>query len=102
MYCVGPADHCQVHPDDTEEYIILVNTNRINRLNLTAAIYHNLVIGLQNGVAIDYHYNIDRMYWTDVSYGHIRSAPLSTGYPVVTLVSGKMQWSVLLPVINLI
>ena len=79
-----------MQPDNTEEYIILVNTNRINRINLTAVTYQTLVTGLQNGVALDYHYDIDRMYWTDVTYGHIRSAPLSTGYPVVTLVTGKM------------
>jgi len=79
-----------VQPHNTEEYIIVVNTNRINRINLTAATYQTLVTGLQNGVALDYHYDIDRMYWTDVTYGHIRSAPLTTGYPVVTLVTGKM------------
>ena len=49
-----------------------------------------MVAGLSNGVAIDYDYYNDRMYWTDVSRGHIKTAPLSTGYPITTLVTGKM------------
>ena len=31
---------------------------------------------------------INRMYWTEVQYGHINMAPLTAAYPIITLVSG--------------
>ena len=58
---------------------------------LNGTSYQTIVRGLQNGVAIDFHYYNNRIYWTDVSLGHIRTAPLTTGYPINTIVSGIMM-----------
>ncbi|XP_065914777.1 low-density lipoprotein receptor-related protein 5-like isoform X2 [Dysidea avara] len=81
----GPAVGCQGNPDP---YLIFITINNISRVNIDGSGNETIVTGLSNGVAIDYDYYNDRMYWTDVSLGHIKTAPLSTGCPITTLVSG--------------
>jgi len=83
---VGPAVVCQGNPDP---YLIFITVNNINKVNIDGSSNQTIITGLSNGVAIDYDYYNDRMYWTDVTRGHIRAAPLSTGYPITTVVSGK-------------
>ena len=85
-YTIGPAVGCQGNPDP---YLIFITINNISRVNIDGSGNETIVTGLSNGVAIDYDYYNDRMYWTDVSLGHIKTAPLSTGCPITTLVSGK-------------
>ena len=84
-HTVGTGSGCQTN---TDPYLIFVTTNDIRRINIDGTGSQTLVTGLSNGVGIDFHYNKDRMYWTDVSLDHIRTAPISTGYPITTLVSG--------------
>jgi len=76
-------------PDETEAFLLFVSTNSIHRINFDATGYQTIVTGLSNGVAIDFNYFNNRIYWSDVGHGHIRSAPLTTGSPIVTLVSGS-------------
>jgi len=85
---IGPSAICQTDPDEIEAFLLFVSTVDIRRINFDATGYQTLVTGLSNGVAIDFDYINDRIYWSDVNYGHIRSAPLSTGSPITTLVSG--------------
>ena len=88
MYCcIGPTLGCQENPDP---YLIFITFNNISRVNIDGNNSQTMVAGLNNGVAIDYDYYNDRMYWTDVSRGHIKTAPLNNGYLITTLVTGKM------------
>lgn len=88
-YFAGPFVSCQTDPDEIEAFLLFVSTYDIRRINFDATGYSTIVRGLRNGVAIDFDYFNDRIYWSDVSYGHIRTAPLSTGSPIRTLVTGK-------------
>ena len=88
----GPALRCQANLNDTDPYLIFITLNDVRRSEINGTSSDQIVVtGLQNGVAIGFHYYYNRMYWTDVSQGHIRTAPLSTGYPVNTLVSGTIN-----------
>jgi len=88
IHFVGPFVSCQTDPDEIEAFLLFVSTYDIRRINFDATGYSTIVRGLSNGVAIDFDYFNDRIYWSDVGYGHIRTAPLSTGSPVRTLVTG--------------
>ena len=85
---IGLVRSCQANPDDVEPFLIFITPNDVRRSTVNGTNYQTIVGGLQNGVAIDFHYYNNRIYWTDVSLGHIRTAPLTTGYPVNTIVSG--------------
>ena len=88
MFLIGSFASCQTDPDEIEAFLLFVSTVDIRRINFDATGHQTLVTGLSNGVAIDFDYFNDRIYWSDVNHGHIRSAPLSTGSPITTLVSG--------------
>jgi len=76
-------------PDDAESFLIFITLNDIISSTVNGTNYQIMVAGLQNGVAIHFHYYNDRIiHWTIVSHGPSRTAPQSTGYPVNTLVSG--------------
>ena len=89
-FLVEPVISCQIHPDEIEPFLIFANIDSIGKINIDGTGYHTLISGLRNGVAIYYDYYADRMYWTDADDGHIKTAPLSTGYPIITLVSGNL------------
>ena len=85
---IGPFVSGQTDPDEIEAFLLFVSTYDIRRINFDATGYQTIVTGLSNGVAIDFDYFNNRIYWSDVSRGHIRSAPLTTGSPITTLVTG--------------
>ena len=90
VFCEGPFVCCQTDPEEIEAFLLFVSTRDIRRINFDATGYSTIVSGLSNGVAIDFDYFNDRIYWSDVGRGHIRSAPLTSGYPITTLVTGKL------------
>ena len=92
VFCEGPFACCQTDPEEIEAFLLFVSTRDIRRINFDATGYSTIVRGLSNGVAIDFDYFNDRIYWSDVGYGHIRSAPLTSGYPITTLVTGKIYY----------
>ncbi|XP_065904062.1 pro-epidermal growth factor-like [Dysidea avara] len=78
----------QTDPNEIEAFLLFVSTYDIHRVNFDGTGHQTIVSGLSNGVAIDFDYFNGRIYWSDVNHGHIRSAPLSTGSPIITLASG--------------
>ena len=89
MY-IAAGFSCQASSTETEPFLIFINITEINRVNIDGTNYQTIVTGLHNGLAIDYDYYNDWIYWTDVNLGQIRTTPLSTGDPVLTLVSGTI------------
>ena len=89
VYCIGAGCSCQASTEETEPFLVFINTTEINRVNIDGTNYQTIVTGLSNGIAIDYDYYNDWIYWTDVGIGQIRTTPLNTGNPIYIIVSGN-------------
>jgi len=59
-------------------------------MNIDGTNYQTIVTGLSNGVALDYDYNNDWIYWTDVGSAKISAKCLSNGDQVLELVSATL------------
>ena len=85
---------CQASPAglETEPFLVFINATEINRVNIDGTNYQTIVTGLNNGVALDYDYNNDQIYWTDVESGKISATRLSNDDQVLELVSGTIYY----------
>ena len=95
LYYIGAGCSCQASRDEDEPFLVFINSTEINRVNIDGTNYQTIVTGLSNGIAIDYDYYNDWIYWTDVGIGQILTTPLNTGNPIYMIVSGTALFHVL-------
>ncbi|XP_064480176.1 low-density lipoprotein receptor-related protein 4-like [Ornithodoros turicata] len=77
--------HCKA--EGPEVYIIFANGADVRRITMDKSEYTSVVGKLQNTVALDYHYTLDLVFWSDIHQDVIRSCSLSNGTNIKTLVS---------------
>jgi len=85
---IGAVLSCQANYDETEPFLVFINSTEINRMNIDGTNYQTIVTGLSIGVTIDYDYYNDWIYWTDAELGQIITTPVTSGDPIFILVSG--------------
>ncbi|EEC19315.1 lipophorin receptor, putative [Ixodes scapularis] len=77
--------HCKAQ--GPEAYVIFANGADIRRITMDKSEYTSVVAKLQNAVALDYHFTLDLVFWSDITVDVIRSCSLTNGTDLRTLVS---------------
>ncbi|CAN7998808.1 unnamed protein product [Ixodes hexagonus] len=77
--------HCKAQ--GPEAYVIFANGADIRRITMDKSEYTSVVAKLQNAVALDYHFALDLVFWSDITVDVIRSCSLTNGTDLKTLVS---------------
>ena len=90
-----PGYSCQASPagSETEPFLVFINSTEINRVNIDDTNYQTIVTVLSNGVALEYDYNNDWIYWTVVGSGKISATRLSNDDQVLELLSGTFIYN---------
>ena len=83
--------NCQASTTEIEPFLVLINLTVIIRVSIDGTNYQTIATGLSSGAALDYDYNNDMIYWTDIKNGEIRATPLSNGHIQSIIVSGIAQ-----------
>lgn len=72
-----PLSCLSLQPDPFEAFIIFSIRHEIRRIDLHKRDYSLLVPGLRNTIALDFHFNLSLLYWTDVVEDKIYRGRLS-------------------------
>ncbi|XP_067144345.1 low-density lipoprotein receptor-related protein 4-like [Centruroides vittatus] len=61
----------------SEPYLVFANRADIRRITLNNLEYTSVLAGLQNAIAIDFHFTLGRIFWSDITANAIHSAFLN-------------------------
>ncbi|XP_054162427.1 low-density lipoprotein receptor-related protein 4-like [Oppia nitens] len=74
-----------------EPIIIFANRLDIRKVSLDKSEYISLIGSLQNAVAIDYHYELDLIFWSDITSDTISKVSFNGSNPVPIISSGLIS-----------
>lgn len=74
-----------------EPYLLFTNRNDIRKITLDSSDYTELVSNLQNTIAIDYHYQSNLLFWSDITSDKIYSSYLNGSNLKVIISAGLVS-----------